>query len=182
MTTALVPLAPGFEEIEGVIIVDVCRRAGWKVDTVGLTPGLVQASRGVRVQPDLVWDEMDPLSYDVLILPGGAPGTEALIKDARVLDTIRAFDKAGKWIGAICAAALALQAAGILTSSRLVTCHPAVVGKLTAAPRQTARTVVDRHLVTSQGPGTAFDFILTLIRHVSGSPLADKLSTDMVLT
>jgi 4-methyl-5(b-hydroxyethyl)-thiazole monophosphate biosynthesis len=182
MTTALVPFAPGFEEMEGVIIVDVCRRAGWTVDTVGLAPGLVQASRGVRVQPDRVWGDIDPLGYDVLILPGGGPGTDALMREARVLDAIRAFDKAGKWMGAICAAALALQAAGILKPPRAVTCHPAVAEKLTAVLRQPARTVVDGHLVTSQGPGTAFEFTLTLIRLISGAVLADKLSRDMILT
>jgi 4-methyl-5(b-hydroxyethyl)-thiazole monophosphate biosynthesis len=182
MTTALVPFAPGFEEMEGVIIVDVGRRAGWTVDTVGLAPGLVTASRGVRMQPDKVWSEINPLAYDLLILPGGAGGTEALIADARVLEAIRAFDKAGKWMGAICAAALALQAAGILKPSRAVTCHPGVAQKLTTVLRQPARTVVDGHLVTSQGPGTAFEFTLTLVRHVSGAALADKLSRDMILT
>jgi 4-methyl-5(b-hydroxyethyl)-thiazole monophosphate biosynthesis len=182
MTTALVPFAPGFEEMEGVIIVDVCRRAGWRVDTVGLAPGLVKASRGVLVQPDLVWGERDPLSYDLLILPGGAGGTDALSQDARVLAAIRAFAKADKWIGAICAAALALQAAGILTAQHKITCHPAVANKLTAAPRQTARTVMDGRLITSQGPGTAFDFALTLVRAIDGPALADKLSREMVLT
>lgn len=182
MTRALVPFAPGFEEMEGVIIVDVCRRAGWTVDTVGLAPGLVKASRGVQLQPDLLWADIDPMTYDLLVLPGGAPGTEALIRDPRVLKTIQAFDQAGKWIGAICAAALALQAAGILTADRKVTCHPAVGKKLTTVPRQSARTVVDGRLITSQGPGTAFDFALTLVRLIDGPEKADALSHEMVLT
>jgi protein deglycase len=181
MTTALVPFAPGFEEMEGVIIVDVCRRAGWTVDTVGLAPGLVTASRGVRLQPDKDWARIDPLAYDVLILPGGAGGVDALSGDSRVLEAIRTFDRKGKWIGAICAAALALQAAGILKPPRAVTCHPAVAQKLTAVPRQSARTVVDGHLVTSQGPGTAFEFSLTLVRLIDGPEAADKLSRSMVL-
>ena len=182
MTAALAPFAPGFEEMEGVIIVDVCRRAGWQVETVGLAPGLVRASRGVQVQPDRVWADIDPLAYDILILPGGGPGTDALIRDPRVLETVRAYEKAGKWVAAICAAALVLQAAGILKPARKVTCHPAVSQKLTTVPRQSARTVVDGRLVTSQGPGTAFDFALTLIRLIDGPALAEKLSKDMVLT
>jgi 4-methyl-5(b-hydroxyethyl)-thiazole monophosphate biosynthesis len=181
MTTALVPFAPGFEEMEGVIIVDICRRARWKVDAVGLTPGLVTCSRGVRIQPDIVWADIHPLAYDVLILPGGAGGTDALIQDARVLEAIRAYDKAGKWIGAICAAALVLQAAGILTAGRKVTCHPGVTEKLTAVPRQSAHTVVDHRLVTSQGPGTAIDFALTLVRLIDGAASADKLSRELIL-
>jgi 4-methyl-5(b-hydroxyethyl)-thiazole monophosphate biosynthesis len=168
--------------MEGVIIVDVCRRAGWTVDTVGLAPGLVKASRGVRVQPDLVWGDIDPLSYDLLILPGGAAGTEALIADPRVLAAIRAFDQAGKWLGAICAAALALQAAGILTLHRKITCHPAVENKLTTVRRETDNTVVDGRLITSQGPGTAFDFALTLVRLIDGPEKAHRLSHEMVLT
>ena len=181
MTTALVPFAPGFEEMEGVIIVDVCRRAGWTVDTVGLKPGLVTASRGVRVQPDRVWDAVSPETYDILILPGGAGGVEALMADSRVLETIRLFDRAGKWIGAICAGPLALQAAGILTAGRAVTCHPGVAEKLTTVPRQSARTVVEGHLVTSQGPGTAFDFALTLIRLIDGAEAANRLARGLVL-
>ncbi len=181
MTAALVPFAPGFEEMEGVIIVDVCRRAGWKVDTAGLTPGLVTASRGVRVQPDKVWAALTPASYDILILPGGAGGVEALMADPRVLDAIRAFDKAEKWIGAICAAPLALQAAGILTAGRAVTCHPGVAEKLTTVPRQSARTVVEGHLVTSQGPGTAFDFALTLVRLIDGAEASARLARGLVL-
>jgi putative intracellular protease/amidase len=104
------------------------------------------------------------------------------MRDQRVLDAIQAFDRAGKWIGAICAAALALQAAGILTLNRKVTCHPAVEKKLTTVPRQTARTVVDGRLITSQGPGTAFDFVLTLIRQIDGPAKAESLSREMVLT
>lgn len=181
MTTALVPFAPGFEEMEGVIIVDVCRRAGWTVDTAGLAPGLVTASRGVRIQPDTVWNRIDPLAYDILILPGGAGGVDALCGDSRVLEAIRAFDRNGKWLGAICAAALALQAAGILNPPRAVTCHPAVAGKLTPVPRQSARTVVDGRLVTSQGPGTTFEFALTLVRLIDGAEASDKLARSLVL-
>lgn len=181
MPEALVPFAPGFEEMEGVIIVDVCRRAGWRVDVVGLAPGTVTASRGVVVQPDLVWDEVVPLSYDLLILPGGAGGTEALIRDERVLKAIRGFYEAGKWVAALCAGPLAFQAAGILSPHSRVTCHPGVEKKLTTVPRQTARTVVDGKMVTSQGPGTAFEFALTLVRLLEGEEKATRLAREMIL-
>ena len=181
LARAPLPFAPGFEEMEGVIIVDVCRRAGWTVDTVGLQPGLVTASRGVRMQPDLVWAASAPETYDLLILPGGAGGVAALMADARVLAAIRAFDKAGKWIGAICAAPLALQAAGILTAGRAITCHPAVAEKITAVPRQSASTVAEGHLITSQGPGTTFEFALTLVRLIDGAEAAARLARSLVL-
>jgi len=151
------------------------------VDTAGLAPGLVIASRGLKVQPDFVWDALSLAAYDILILPGGAGGVEALMADPRVLETIRAFDAAGKWIAAICAAPLVLQAAGILKAGRAVTCHPAVAEKLTAVPRHSARTVVEGHLVTSQGPGTAFDFALTLVRLIDGADAATRLARSLIL-
>ena len=182
MTAALVPFAPGFEEMEGVIVVDIARRAGWRVDSVGLTDGPVEASRGVRILPDKAWADISPETYDLLVLPGGAGGVKALCADPRLLEAIRVFDRTGKWIGAICAAPLALQAAGILTPGRKVTCHPAVARQLPAGVRSDARTVMDGRLITSQGPGTAIDFALALIRQIDGEAAAARVAEGLVLS
>jgi 4-methyl-5(b-hydroxyethyl)-thiazole monophosphate biosynthesis len=102
------------------------------------------------------------------------------MKDTRVLDAVRAFDQTGKWIAAICAGPLVLQKAGILTGRR-VTCHPGVADQLTATPRLTDRVVVDGRLITSQGPGTSFEFALTLVRLIVDPDKALSLGKSMIL-
>jgi len=180
MPTVLVPLARGVEEMEAVMIVDVLRRAQWTVVAAGLEDGPVTASRGVRLVPDRTWSDILPGRFDVLVLPGGGPGAERLAADERILNAIREFHAAGKWMGAVCAAPLVLQAAGIL-GGRQVTCHPGVAAKLTATARLSDRVVVDGRLVTSQGPGTCFEFALTLVRLIDGPAKATTLADALVL-
>lgn len=180
MPTVLVPLANGVEEMEAVIVIDVLRRAQWTVTAAGLDEGVIVASRGVRLVPDKPWSEIEPDAFDILMIPGGAGGTARLKADVRVLDVVRAFDRAGKPIGAVCAGPLVLQAAGILAGRR-VTCSPAVTERLTVTPRLTDRVVVDGHLITSQGPGTSFEFALAMVRLVDGDAKADALAKGMVL-
>jgi 4-methyl-5(b-hydroxyethyl)-thiazole monophosphate biosynthesis len=172
-------LAAGVEESEAVIAIDVLRRAGWDVVTAGLQPGLVVASRGVKLQPDTVWESVDPNAFDVLVIPGGAGGVERLTSHSGVLQAIRVMQAGGKWIAAICAGPLVLQAAGIL-SGQAVTCHPGVATRLTAARRLDDAVVVDGRLVTSQGAGTTFEFALELVRRIGGEPCANDVAKGLV--
>ena len=174
----LVPMTDGVEEMEAVIIVDVLRRAGWQVTSVGMKPGLITASRGVKLQPDRSWGDITVADFDVLAIPGGK-GARTLAADPRVLEAVREFRKAGKWIGAICAAPLVLQAAGVLDGVK-ATCHPSVASEL-HVPREEERVVVDGRIITSRGPGTAFEFALTLIRLLDGPEAADKVAGPMIL-
>jgi 4-methyl-5(b-hydroxyethyl)-thiazole monophosphate biosynthesis len=180
MARVLIPLADGCEEMEAVILIDTLRRAGWSVTSAGLKPGPVTASRGVRILPDVIWDDIRPADFDLLVLPGGGPGTENLRKDPRVLAAVREFDEQAKTVAAICAAPLVLQEAGILNGRR-ATCHPSVGDQLIATPRLNARVVIDHHLITSQGPGTTFEFALAIIRAVDGPGKADQIARAMVL-
>lgn len=180
MTRVLVPLADGAEEMEAVIIIDVFRRAGWTVDVVGLKKGVVEASRGVKLMPDRMWEQVDPSAYEVIALPGGNVGTMHLMEDERVLEALRAQHRAGKLIAAICAAPLVLQKAGIIDRKR-VTCHPLAAGQLTVANRVDERVVIDDHIVTSQGPGTTFAFALAIVALREGRKKARELASGMVL-
>lgn len=176
----LVPLAAGTEEMEAVIIIDLLRRAQWEVVVAGLDPSPITASRGVKLMPDIAWSGVTDARFDILMLPGGALGVQRFIECAPLLEMIRNFHAAGKWIGAVCAAPLALQAAGILAGRR-VTCHPAVAARLTATPRVDESTVVDGRLVTSQGAGTTFGFALTMIAHAGTPEAASKIADAIVL-
>jgi 4-methyl-5(b-hydroxyethyl)-thiazole monophosphate biosynthesis len=167
MTKVLVPLAEGCEEMEAVIIVDVLRRAGWAVTAAGLQPGPVRGSRGVVLTPDALWADTDPGAFDLLVLPGGGPGTQRLAGDQRILAAVRAFDAAGKRLGAVCAGPLVLQQAGVLDGRR-ATCHPDVAGRMTRARHVDEPVVVDGTITTSQSAGTCIAFALELIRQIDG--------------
>lgn len=177
MTRALVPLANGVEEMEAVIIIDTLRRAGWDVVSAGIARGLVTASRGVRLAPDADWSAIDPATFDALVIPGGSDGTAVLCRDERVLAAARDFMANGKTIGAICAGPLVLQSAGVL-EGRKFTCYPGI--DIAAGTRLDEKVVVDGNIVTSQGPGTAFDFALTLIG-LNDKESARKTASAMLL-
>jgi putative intracellular protease/amidase len=101
--------------------------------------------------------------------------------DTRVLDAICDVDERDdKWLAAICAAPRVLQAAGVL-AGRTVTSHPSVRDELTVPTLSDERVVVDGRLVTSQGPGTAFEFALALLRNVEGTAVADRVAAGLVL-
>jgi len=158
---ALVPIANGCEEMEAVIT------------AAGLTAGTIEAANGVKLVPDISWDQISPDDFDVLLLPGGFGGTMALCEHTGIQQALRDFNEKGKWIGSICAAALALHAAGILEGKKF-TCYPGVEQKLPANVQPVDEVVVvDGHLITSQGPGTAFEFALKVIAEC-GSPNASN--------
>src|SRR5665647_961439 len=154
----VVLLAPGFEELEMVTIVDVLRRAGISVVLAGIVPPPIEGGHGIKVITDLSIDDVG--TYDALVLPGGNPGYINLERDQRVLKLIRAAYDAGKYIGAICAAPHVLGVAGIMEGAT-ATCYPGI--EITGARRVEERVVHFGKIITSQGPGTAIDFALDLV-------------------
>ena len=180
MIQALIPVAEGCEEMEVVIVADILRRAGWNVVLAGLNgTHPVTASRKVKLIPDARWEELDLLSFDLLVLPGGAGGTGILCEHDSVQEAIRVFDIEEKWIAAICAGPLALHKAGVL-KRRAFTCYPGVEKEMHRTDRSDEAVVVDRNLITSQGPGTAFAFALKLIELIDSSAAAEKVRTGLI--
>src|SRR5688572_33258293 len=100
----LVPLAEGFEEIEAVAIVDVLRRAEVEVTVAGLASKRVAGAHGIAMEADALLAEVDPTTYDMLVLPGGMPGTTNLMADARVVAAVRELHARGRTTAALCAA------------------------------------------------------------------------------
>jgi len=177
----LVPIATGSEEMEAVILVDVLRRANWEVVVVGLSEGVIKASRGVQLLPDCFWGEVNPDLFDMLLLPGGWNGTLAFCTHEGLCQSLRDFDHQKKWIGAICAAPLALHSAGIL-EGRSFTCYPDVEKELPSSFRRADKTVVtDGHILTSQGPGTAFEFALYILSICEDATTAEAVRKGLLL-
>lgn len=180
MARVLVPLAPGFEELEAITVVDLLRRAGIEVVTAGLGSGPVKASRGTVVLPDTSLDEALERDYDMVVLPGGEPGATHLAGDARVLELLKRMAAAGRYTAAICAAPKALAQAGLLDGRR-ATCFPGVLdpAKFPKVHLEELAVVADGKVVTSRGPGTAMDFALTLIELLAGRNKREEVESKL---
>ena len=98
MACVLVPLADGCEEIETTIIIDVLRRAKWEVTAAGLNEGIITASRGVKIVPDTTIEAIDINSFDLIVLPGGGPGTDTLMADERIVNAIKDYHEKDKTV------------------------------------------------------------------------------------
>ena len=179
MKSVLMPLAPGFEEIEALATVDILRRAGARVTIAGTINGPIEGRCGVRVLPDTTMDAADPSTFDMIVLPGGAGGTEKLRKDEQVKEAILAIADRGGFVAAICAAPTILSATG-LTKGRSVTSHPSVRAELTETNYSEERVVVDKNLITSQGPGTAIEFALKLVELLFDKEKAEEVGKGVL--
>ena len=175
MKKVLIPVADGFEEIETVTLIDVLRRVGVDVTVAGLRAGELVGSRRVRLLPDVELDAVQNQDFDMVILPGGQPGVDHLRGDARVLALLKSMHARKKLIGAICAAPLALRDAGLISGLRL-TSYPSLAGELSGSRYEEARVVVDGHIVTSRGPGTALEFALKVVEILVGRAKAEELA------
>jgi 4-methyl-5(b-hydroxyethyl)-thiazole monophosphate biosynthesis len=173
----MVPLAQGFEEIEAFTVVDVLRRAGIQVDTVGIVGSVIEGSHGIKVMADKRLSQVDAEDYDALILPGGNPGYINLGKSSQLLSMLKSFNSKNKLIGAICAAPLILARQGLLDNRR-ATIYPGLEKEL-SYPRD-SRVVVDGNIITSQAPGTAMEFALKIVEKLLGIEKAQKLREELV--
>lgn len=173
----MVPLAEGFEEIEALTVVDVLRRAGINVDTVGVMGSVISGSHGVRVMADKRLLEINSDEYDGIVLPGGSVGVQNLGKSSKIIEILKRFDSTGKLIAAICAAPSILARVGIL-ESRKATINPGMEKDL-PHPRG-EKVVVDGNVITSQAPGTAMDFALTIVEAIQGRDKALQLRRHLV--
>jgi 4-methyl-5(b-hydroxyethyl)-thiazole monophosphate biosynthesis len=166
----VVLLAPGFEELEAVTIVDVLRRANILVTVAGIAEPPIAGGHGIKVTPDISIDDVK--AYDALVLPGGNPGYINLERDERVIALIRKAHSDGKLIGAICAAPHVLGKAGIM-GGVTATCYPGV--EIEGAKRVEEPVVRQGSIITSQGPGTAMAFALDLVEVLTGAQNAQEV-------
>lgn len=179
MSKVLVPLAQGCEEIEAVTVIDILRRAGIEVVSAGLDAQPVRASRGTVLVPDTTLDSALTQQFDMIVLPGGQPGTNNLKADARIIALLQHMAQQGKQVAAICAAPSVLASAGLLDGRR-ATSFPGALSGFAQVQLQTAAVVEDGHLVTSRGPGTAMDFALKLVERLAGKAKRDEVEAGLV--
>ena len=181
MKKVCVLLADGFEEIEGLTVVDLLRRAKIYVDTISIMDDyIVHGAHGINVQTEDLFDEVDFDEFDMVVLPGGMPGTLNLKNHDGVRYVVKQYAKEGRYVGAICAAPTILKSLGVLEGRR-ATCYPSVEDEMEDVVLTETAVVVDENIITSQGVGTAIDFGLKLIEILDGEEKAKEIALSLEL-
>ncbi len=175
-------LADGFEDIEGLTVVDLMRRAGIQIQTVSIkAEKKITTSHGIEMFTDMTMDETDFADADMLVLPGGMPGTKYLGACEPLLKLLKDYyNKEGK-IAAICAAPTVLSSLGFL-KGRKATCYPSMMSQLDCGEALTDSVVVDGNITTSRGLGTALPFALSLIAQLLSEEKAKEIAASVVFT
>lgn len=182
MSKAVIFFAPGLEECEGLLCVDILRRAGVEV-TIAAVGGdrVVRSARQVNVLADALAEELDYSVFDAVILPGGIPGVDNLKADATVRRVCTEFAAAGKIVAAICAAPTALAAFGVLNGKK-ATVYPGMDAALTegGCTYTGLPLTIDGNIVTGEALGAAIPFALALARILAGGETSDRVRKAIV--
>ena len=180
ITMIYVHLAEGFEEVEALTVVDVLRRAEADVKTVSVTGSrMVTGTHGITVEADLLFEDADYDKCEMIVLPGGLPGSTNLQAHEGLTANIRAFASAGKKLAAICAAPMVFGSCGILDGKK-ATIYPGMEEYLTGAEPTGEAATVDGNIITGQGPALAMEFALAIAENVKGKETADAVAEDLL--
>ena len=178
--TIFIFLAEGFEETEAVATIDILRRGGLEVISVSITNGsIVIGAHDIAVIADQVFDKTDFSHGDMLVLPGGMPGTKNLNAHAGLRDLLLRYNNEGKRIAAICAAPSILGELELLAGKQ-ATVYPGYESSLTEATVVDLPVIKDGNIITAQSPGAVFDFGLAIITELFGQEKADEVAAGMV--
>ena len=174
-------LADGFEEIEALTPVDLLRRAQIEVKTVSVYPDRknVTGARGIAVTADLTIADTED-GADMLVLPGGMPGTVNLLECKKLMDMVDDHNAKGKRIAAICAAPAKILGSKGLLKGKKATCYPGMEDLLDGATPVIKTVVTDGNITTSRGLGTAVDFACELISLLADGETSDRIRASVV--
>jgi len=181
MKKVYIHFADGFEEIEALAPVDILRRAGCEVTMVSIMGRKeVTSSRGVKVIADKLFEEMNYDEADMLVLPGGMPGSKNLDEHEGLKNKILAHNKNAKWLAAICAAPMVLGHLGLL-KGKTATCYPGNEPDLIGATTTGKAVEKDGNIITSKGAGVSIQFGLMLAEVLVGKEKADEVKAKMMV-
>lgn len=173
-------LATGFEECEALLVVDIARRAGLDLKTISVTGEKeVTSSHNVTIIADLLLGEVDFKEMDMIVLPGGMPGTKNLEACEPLMEQVEAFYKDGKCISAICAAPSIFGHKGFLKGRNAVS-YPEFESHLEGAEVSRNSVEVSEYVTTSRGLGTAIDFGLAIVERYKGKAEAERIAKAIV--
>ena len=174
-------LGTGFEEIEAIAPIDLLRRAGVQVLTVGINGKTVYGGHGIGVEADITLDQLDLTDLEMIVLPGGLGGVASIRASAQAMDAIRFAWENNKYVGAICAGPTVLADLGIV-DGRQATCYPGCeTGMKDAVMVPGAACVTDGNLITGTSAGCAVPFGLALIAALKGEQAARTVAEQIVI-
>lgn len=180
MSKALIFLADGFEEIEGLTVADLLRREGIETQMVAVTGSLdIMGSHGIQVRADVLFENVDTSRTELFVLPGGMPGTKHLAAHEALGKLLQDAAASGRKVAAICAAPSVLGGLGILKGRRAA-CYPGFEDQLVGAEVSKEQVVVSGNIITSRGMGTAIPFGLELVAQMKDRASADKLAENII--
>ena len=182
MSKAAIFFGNGYEEIEALTVVDILRRAGITINMVSITGEReVTGSHGITVHMDQLFEEVDFDSVDIIILPGGMPGTTNLEAYKPLMDKVDEFYQQDKYIAAICAAPSIFGHKGILKGKKACS-NPGFESHLEGADVKQEPAVVDGHIITSRGMGTAIPFGLAILEQLAGEEAVVQMKEKIVFS
>ena len=174
-------LGTGFEETEAIAPLDLLRRAGVEVATVGATGKIVYGSHGIGIEADILPEEMNLANMEMIILPGGLGGVASARASQEALNALRYGWEKDRYVAAICAGPTVLADLGI-TDGKNTTCYPGCEeGMGSALVDGTAAVVRDGKLITGASAGCAVKFGLALVEALKGKEVADKIAAQIVI-
>lgn len=174
-------LANGFEEIEAITTIDILKRADINVRVVGTGNKLIKGAYGVKVETDILSEDVDFSDMEGIVLPGGLPGVNNLFKELIVKKAIEHCFLNKKLIAAICAAPSILGRLGFL-KGKVATCYPGFEKKLLGATVSSDSVCLSDNILTAKGPGVALQFSLKIVETLKGKKLCDSLIEDLQMT
>ncbi len=179
MKKVVVFFADGTEEIEALTPVDILRRAGADVTFAGVGKTECTGSHGIKITADKTARECADEDFDMVVLPGGMPGTINLGKDADVCGMVKKAHDSEKFIAAICAAPSVFGEMGLLAGKK-ATCYPGFEKNLLGAEVTGERVVRDGNIITSRGAGAAIDFALMLVSCLFGEERSEEIRKAVI--
>jgi 4-methyl-5(b-hydroxyethyl)-thiazole monophosphate biosynthesis len=179
MAKVCIPLAEGFEDIEAITLIDVIRRGGIEVVTAGVGGDVITSAHNVKVIADTTIQDVSADEFDLVVLPGGLPGATNLAKSEDVKKLLQDMDSKGKYVGAICAAPIALKEAGVLKDR--YTAYPGWQDNIQKDGYVDEKVVEDKNVMTSKGPATAICFGLEIVKKLAGVETYEQLRDGLLV-
>ena len=172
-------LGKGFEEIEAIAPCDILRRGGVQVQFAGIDGLEITGSNGITVKADIPVEEMDLKNVEMIVLPGGLRGVNAIRNSEVAMNAVQTAYAAGKYVAAICAAPTILADLGY-TNAKQVTVYPDMRSQMGPAALKDAPVASDCTILTGRAAGAALDFGYLLLEKLKGAEVAEKIRTAMV--
>ena len=181
MPKVLVTISTGFEEIEAITIIDILRRAQIEVVIATINDILTVGANAIVVQANQYLKDINPLDFDMIVLPGGEINSQNLASSTLVQNALKLMKEKNKYIAAICAAPYALHTANVLNKN--FTCYPSFEEKIRqdGYKGDKQEVIIDEKVITSRGPATAMIFALELVKILKDEKTYQKIKSGLLV-